>query len=112
LLNISEVPIIATIPLKLNRNPYLPEDKNYFEQRKTKLMTAKFRAAIYIKYNNLCPLCSESLHNGEHIDLHHILPRKDGGKYTLENIKPLHQVCHQQVTYLHNKFIKISENAS
>lgn len=123
LLNISEVPIIATIPLKLNRNPYTPEDKYYFEQRKTKLMTAKFRAAIYRKYQNLCPLCNDSLHNGEKVDLHHIIPRtlhldmsrwrgKDGGKYTLENIKPLHQVCHQQVTYLHNKFIKISENAS
>jgi RNA-directed DNA polymerase len=61
--------------------------------------TAKFRDAIYKKYNNLCPLCGESLHNGETIELHHILSIKEGGKYSMNNIQPLHQICHVSITH-------------
>ena len=33
------------------------------------------------------------------MELHHIVPQKSKGKYSLDNILPLHQICHQQVTY-------------
>lgn len=39
------------------------------------------------------------MHNEEIVELHHIIPQKSGGKYNLENIVPLHQICHQQVTH-------------
>lgn len=54
---------------------------------------------MYKKYKHICPVCKESLHNGEPVELHHIVPQKSGGKYSIENILPLHQICHQQVTY-------------
>jgi hypothetical protein len=41
--------------------------------------------------------------NGEKIELHHIKPVKEGGEYSLENIQPLHQICHISIT--HNKVI-------
>jgi 5-methylcytosine-specific restriction endonuclease McrA len=66
-----------------------------------KKSSAKFRETIFKKYNHLCPLCQESLHNGEKVELHHIVAVKEGGKYTLTNIQPLHQLCHISVT--HNK---------
>lgn len=44
-------------------------------------------------------MCLVSLHNGELVELHHIIPLKSGGKYSIENILPLHQICHQQATH-------------
>jgi Restriction endonuclease len=85
--------------LKLSRNPYILEDEEYFTKRRENNIYAKFRAAIYKKYKHLCPICGESLHNGEKVELHHVIPRKNGGKYSMENIQPLHQICHQKVTY-------------
>lgn len=54
---------------------------------------------MYKIYEHKCPMCKESLHNGEPVELHHIVPRKSGGKYRIENVLPLHQICHQQVTH-------------
>lgn len=68
-------------------------------KRKQTLIDAKFRAIMYKKYKHTCPVCQESLHNGEPVELHHIVPRKTRGKYSIENILPLHQICHQQVTH-------------
>jgi RNA-directed DNA polymerase len=103
LINLGEISIISPKPLKLDRNPYLSEDREYFEKRRQKLINAKFRAAIYKKFEHQCPRCGESLHNGEQVDLHHIEPQKTGGKYSMKNIQPLHQICHQQVTYENRK---------
>ena len=54
---------------------------------------------MYKKFKHICPLCQESLHNGESVELHHIIPQKTGGKYRIENVLPLHQICHQQVSH-------------
>jgi RNA-directed DNA polymerase len=97
--NIAETNITTKRPLlKLDKNPYLLENKTYFEERQQGIIVARFRAEIYKKFNNLCPTCGESLFNGEKVELHHIEPIRRGGKYNLLNIQPLHQMCHQQVT--------------
>ena len=111
ILNIAEVKPVVHPLLKLSRNPYLLEDKIYFDKRIIEKSSAKFREAIYKKYNHLCPVCQESLHNGENVELHHIIPVKEGGKYTMSNIQPLHQICHQNITHgaankIKNKIIK------
>jgi len=98
-INISEIKPVRHPLLKLKRNPYLLEDREYFEKRLIIKNLAKFRKAIYKKFNNQCSICNESLHNGENVELHHIIPVKDGGKYTLSNIQPLHQICHASITY-------------
>lgn len=99
LINLSEIPIIQLRPLKLNRNPYLQENIEYYNKRRVNMVEAKFRAAIYKKFKQICPICEESLHNGEIVELHHIFPQKSKGKYSMTNILPLHQICHQQVTH-------------
>lgn len=85
--------------MKLNKNPYETGNQDYFNKRKEKLIFAKFRAAIYRKFENVCPECGETLHNGEPIELHHIKPVKRGGKYKMNNIQPLHRICHQRITH-------------
>lgn len=95
----SETSIVKMTPLKQDRNPYLIADQEYFLKRRQSLIDAKFRSIMYKLYGHKCPLCSESLHNGEPVELHHIAPRKSGGKYSIKNILPLHQICHQQATH-------------
>lgn len=83
--------------MKHNKNPYKLEDIEYFNKRRESLVDAKFKAAIFKKYKHLCPRCGESLHNGEPIELHHIIPKRTGGKYSYKNVQPLHRICHQQI---------------
>ena len=99
LINLGEITIIKLRPLKLDRNPYLKVNLEYFNKRREQIIEAKFRSTLYRKHEQKCPLCGESLHNGEQVELHHIIPQKSQGKYSLENIVPLHQICHQQVTH-------------
>ena len=99
IINLAEVAIIKLRPLKLYRNPYVLANIEYFNKRREKLIDAKFKAAIFKKYKNICPSCGESLNNGEPVELHHIVPQSSGGKYSIENIQPLHRICHQQTTH-------------
>lgn len=98
LINLGEISIVMLRPLKLDKNPYLRDNLEYFEKRREKLIEAKFRQLVYKLFKQRCPLCNESLHNEEVVELHHINPQKSGGKYSLENIVPLHQLCHKQIT--------------
>ena len=72
-MDISEVKIIKISLLKLDKNPYLIANKEYFDNRMIEKINAKFRETIYKKYNYLCPVCQQSLFNGEEIELHHII---------------------------------------
>lgn len=99
LINLAEISIIQLRPLKLDRNPYIRENLKYFNKRREKIIEAKFRSTLYKKFEQTCPVCGETLHNGEIVELHHIVPQKSQGKYSLENIVPLHQICHQQVSH-------------
>lgn len=99
LVNLGEISIIKLRPLKLDKNPYIKENLEYFEKRREKLIEAKFRQTVYKLFKQKCPLCNESLHNGEEVELHHIVPQKSGGKFNLENIIPLHEICHKQITH-------------
>lgn len=62
---------------------------------------------MYKKYGHKCLICQQTLHNEEQVDMHHIIPRASGGKYSIENILPLHQICHQQVTYGHKSLDRL-----
>ena len=52
-------------PMKEGLNPYIEKDRTYFETRKRGRVEAKFRGAVYRKFNHSCPHCGQSLHNGE-----------------------------------------------
>jgi len=97
--NISEVTSWKPSLIKFGCNPYIQKNREYFEKRQEIHIIAKFRSAVYKKYKQKCPECGESLHNGENIELHHQTPQKEGGSWKLDNIMPLHEVCHKAVTY-------------
>jgi RNA-directed DNA polymerase len=78
-----------------NNSPDNPALREYWEKRnaaKTKdLLPIKGKLARI--QNHRCPVCGESIHNGEEIHEHHIYGRKNSDKVIL-----LHLYCHQQVT--------------
>lgn len=76
---------------------YLDED--YYIQRTVIRDSEKFRAAIYKKHDFRCYVCEQSLYGSEEVHLHHLIPCKNGGQYTLENIVPVHATCHESITY-------------
>jgi RNA-directed DNA polymerase len=99
LLNPAETTIWTLRPMKLGLNPYLKENWEYFERRKQMRSASKFRSIVYKNYDYKCPLCKQELLNGEPIELDHIIPKREGGIYSIKNIRPLHRECHKKVTY-------------
>jgi hypothetical protein len=87
--------------LKNNVNPYL--DEEYYISRSFIRNADRFRKAIYKLHNFKCVECGQALYGEEDIYLHHVIPRKDGGQYTLENIVPVHAICHESITYAKNE---------
>jgi RNA-directed DNA polymerase len=55
------------------------------------------RQRIARNQRHVCPLCGESIHNGEEIHAHHVIPRQQGGNSRVENLILVHLYCHQQV---------------
>jgi RNA-directed DNA polymerase len=100
LFDITQAKQIKTKSLRNNINPYLNEE--YYISRSVIVDAEKFRKAIYKKYNFKCPVCNQALFGEEEIHLHHIVPGKDGGEYSLTNIAPLHRICHETITYAKN----------
>lgn len=96
--NIATVTNLKLVPLKEGLNPYVSKDKEYFENRQKARIHAKFRAAIFKKAKHKCSHCNQTLYGEEPVELHHIVPEKDGGKWKPDNIIPLHTLCHQNIT--------------
>ena len=78
-----------------------PALKSYWQQRQAKAANSlkRSRQRIARQQNAKCPVCGDSLFNGEPLELHHRLPKSKGGKDTYDNLVFLHLYCHQQVHY-------------
>ena len=102
---------------KIERHPLVskrasPDDPSlteYWEKRSKrnqKSEVTKWNAKqeqVAYKQGYKCPICKQSLFNDEELHLHHITPRSEGGKDTLNNLVWLHLFCHHKV---HHQKIK------
>ena len=52
---------------------------------------------IAARQQNLCPVCGQSLFNGEELQTHHIVARAQGGTDAYTNLTLVHYFCHQQL---------------
>jgi RNA-directed DNA polymerase len=102
LYDISSIPIVRHIKVKGNSSPDDPSLKEYWDNRSIK--NGKQYWAKGSKYEQLakiqnwkCPICGDSLFNGEEIETHHIVPVAKGGLNDIENLMHLHSPCHKQV---------------
>jgi RNA-directed DNA polymerase len=99
LLKFAWFPIERHVLVQGTASPDDPARRDYWAKRtaaKTEdLPPIKQRLAR--AQNHLCPLCGESIHNGEELHEHHIKPRASGGSDGHDNLILVHLYCHQKV---------------
>lgn len=100
LVQFGDINIERHIMVKGNASPDNPDLKQYWENREKKkantLNNDSLRKLARLQ-NHKCPICGESLYNGEELHKHHIVPKKQGGKDTYDNLRLVHYLCHQQI---------------
>ena len=63
--------------------------------------TNKLNRSLATSQDHLCPICNQTLYNGEGLHKHHIIPFKEGGPTSFSNLVLIHQPCHNKnkITY-------------
>ncbi|MDJ0554626.1 MAG: group II intron reverse transcriptase/maturase [Microcoleaceae cyanobacterium MO_207.B10] len=103
LVNISkDIPIIRHIKVKSVASPDDPNYTDYFEKRNKSMGSKRWAKGSKLdkvakNQNYKCPICNDSLLNGEHLEIHHIVPVVKGGSDDVNNLIHLHKMCHKQV---------------
>jgi RNA-directed DNA polymerase len=102
LLKARNTPIRRHIKIRGEANPFDPAWEQYFESRLGLIMKDDLRGKRRLLYlwrsqQGRCPHCRESITKGTGWNLHHILPKAQGGTGKLSNLLLLHPNCHRQV---------------
>ncbi len=101
--------IVRHILVSKRASPDDPSLKKYWEKRnktRQKSEATKWNAKqeqVAYKQEYRCPVCKQSLFNNEELHLHHIVPRCEGGKDTLNNLVWVHLFCHHKVHHQKTK---------
>lgn len=85
-------------------NPFLPENLEYFKKRiavgaKQSILFAENKKKLAKLQEGICLLCGNPLLNGETLEIHHVIGRKAKNWNATRNLKLLHKLCHEQITY-------------
>lgn len=67
----------------VNNLPINEDEKGWFKTRKK----------VFEKYGRCCSMCGSV----QNVEVHHIIPIKEGGTNELENLIPLCRDCHQEI---------------
>ena len=111
LLKFSWTKIVRHALVKGTSSPDDPSLKEYWKDREknnSKELLPSLQK-IAKKQNYSCPVCSESLLNGEPLHCHHKIPRHQGGKDNYSNLQLVHFYCHQQIHVLQKTGTTIEE---
>lgn len=105
LLTFASFPIERHIMVKGLSSPDDPQLQDYWLQRERRKKTdlTRTRQKVATRQKGCCPHCGESLFNGEHVEVHHLQPKKQGGTDRYANLQLVHLYCHQQITAEHEK---------
>lgn len=95
-------PATRHIKVQGKASPDDPSLKAYWQYRQTRYGKSYFARGSFLyqiaqQQHWKCPICGDSLFNGEPIDTHHIVPIAKGGTDAISNRVHLHTTCHQQV---------------
>lgn len=103
MLNFSDFKIRRHVIVKNSRKP---DDRSlssleYWEKRRANRQFITWsnyesRLKLAKRQYHICPICMESLYNEEELHVHHIKPKKKGGKDSYKNLVILHEFCHRQ----------------
>jgi RNA-directed DNA polymerase len=96
----SWIPIKRHVIVKYDASLDDPTLKEYWERRNQRkshtFLTFRLRE-LARRQKGKCSECRDSLHNGEEIDIHHIIPKSKGGKDILTNLTLIHLYCHKKI---------------
>jgi RNA-directed DNA polymerase len=101
LVKASDTPIKRHVKIKGAANPYDPEFETYFEERLGRSMNESLRGnnrlkVLWYAQDGLCPKCGEKITKETGWNLHHVLPKAQGGDDKMTNLELLHPNCHRQ----------------
>lgn len=89
---------------EIRRLPDRKEDKPYYEKLRVDRLTMRpFNAFFKLDRDlaesqfGICPVCEKDLYNGEFLNIHHIIPRAEKGKFIFSNLVLVHYLCHQSI---------------
>ena len=110
LVKASDTPIKRHVKIKGAANPYDPEFETYFEERLGLTMKESLKGRnrlLFLWYlqDGICPKCGEKITKETGWNLHHILPKAQGGSDTNTNLQLLHPNCHRQVHSRERKLV-------
>jgi RNA-directed DNA polymerase len=73
--------------------------KEYWEKRSQRQIAdfVPSKQKMAKKQDFICPVCSQSLFNGEELHTHHIVPVEAGGEEKYRNLLLVHEDCHNQI---------------
>lgn len=97
--------------IKGKASPDNPELKEYWKKRKTKKSHFLYgvRPILEKKQQGMCPICGQTFDNGELTQVHHVIPKAQGGNNKLNNLRLLHRACHRQVHSKHGQIAEVSK---
>jgi RNA-directed DNA polymerase len=90
--------IVRHVLIKGTASPDDASQTEYFWKRQRVNLRNLSHEDVELVYAQdfMCPVCGDSLFNGEELHHHHRTPRSEGGKDTFENRELVHLYCHQQ----------------
>ncbi len=101
LIKMNDIPVRRHIKIRADANPYDPEWCDYFTEREKKKHERNVRSkrsGMWTRQHGVCPICQLPLDgDGELWDIHHIIPKSEGGGDGTENLTLLHLTCHEQI---------------
>jgi RNA-directed DNA polymerase len=105
LLKARDVRIQRHTRIRKAANPYEPAWESYYEARLHKKMAATLAGkerlrSLWEEQQGRCPLCGQSLNEGEEWQVHHIHWRVYGGGDEGTNLLLLHGNCHRQLHWV------------
>jgi len=89
------------VKIKVEANPYLPEDEDYFDTRLAQKMGDSLEgrrqlAWLWHQQEGACPICTQKITRETGWHVHHVVKRIEGGTDKVSNLRLLHPTCHHQ----------------
>lgn len=98
----SDTPIKRHPLIKLEANPFDPQQETYFEERVSLKMQNSLRGRkklinLWLEQDRRCPICQQLITQETGWHVHHIIRRVDGGKDGSTNLVMVHPNCHNLI---------------
>lgn len=96
----TDTKITRWIKVQGQNSPYDPAQREYWAKRQQRAVAETLNSAtkrqVVQQQQYRCGQCGSALQADDHIELHHRIPRSEGGTDTKDNLMAVHEHCHHQ----------------